>query len=250
MAGHSKWSKVKHIKGPLDQKRGQLFSKLAKEITVAARMGGGDPGGNPRLRSAILAARAQSMPNDNIDRAIKRGIGEGVDAANYEETVYEAYAPGGVALIIEAATDNKNRTAAELRLIFSKYHGNLASAGAVSYMFHRKGQILIPAATISEDRMLECAVEAGAEEMTTDEEHHIVITAADQLYAVAEALKNAGIQAESPKLTFIPDTHTAVTDEHTAAQVLKLIHALEDNDDVQNVHSNFDASEELLAKVG
>jgi YebC/PmpR family DNA-binding regulatory protein len=171
MAGHSKWSKVKHIKGPLDQKRGQLFSKLAKEITVAAKMGGGDPGGNPRLRSAILSARAQSMPNDNIERAIRRGTGEGGEAVNYEEMVYEAYAPGGVALIIEAATDNKNRTAAELRLILSK-------------------------------------------------------------------------------LTFVPETHVTVTDEQTAAQVLRLIHALEASDDVQNIHANFDAPEELLAKVG
>jgi YebC/PmpR family DNA-binding regulatory protein len=246
MAGHSKWSKVKHIKGPLDQKRGQLFSKLAKEITVAAKMGGGDPAGNPRLRSAILSARAQSMPNDNIGR----GTGEGGEAANYEEMVYEAYAPGGVALIIEAATDNKNRTAAELRLIFSKHHGTLASPGAVSYMFHRKGQILAPAQSVPENRLLECVIDAGGEELTSDEDFHVVTTAADRLYAVAEMLKNAGIQAESQKLTFVPETHVTVTDENAAAQVLRLIHALEEGDDVQNVHSNFDAPEELLAKVG
>jgi YebC/PmpR family DNA-binding regulatory protein len=250
MAGHSKWSKVKHIKGPLDQKRGQLFSKLAKEITVAAKMGGGDPGGNPRLRSAILSARAQSMPNDNIERAIRRGTGEGGEAVNYEEMVYEAYAPGGVALIIEAATDNKNRTAADLRLIFSKYHGTLASPGAVSYMFHRKGQILVPAQSVDESRLLECVIDAGGEELASDEEFHLVTTAADRLYAVAETLKNSGIQAESQKLTFVPETQVTVTDEHTAAQVLRLIHALEANDDVQNIHSNFDAPEELLAKAG
>jgi YebC/PmpR family DNA-binding regulatory protein len=250
MAGHSKWSKVKHIKGPLDQKRGQLFSKLAKEITVASKMGGGDPGGNPRLRSAILSARAQSMPNDNIERAIRRGTGEGVEAANYEELVYEAYAPGGVALIIEAATDNKNRTAADLRLIFSKYQGSLASPGAVSYMFHRKGQILIPVQSVPESRLLECVIDAGGEELTSDEEFHVVMTAADRLYAMAEALKSAGIHAESQKLTFVPEIHVSVTDERVAAQVLRLIQALEDNDDVQNVHSNFDAPKELLTKVG
>src|SRR5438132_310661 len=148
MAGHSKWSKVKRFKGAIDAKRGKLFSKLSKEITVAAKMGGGDPAGNPRLRSAILVARAQSMPSDNIERAIKRGTGEGSDGQHIEEVVYEGYAPGGVALIVEAATDNKNRTAQELRLIFSKNHGNLASSGSVSYMFHRRGQITIPRAAI------------------------------------------------------------------------------------------------------
>src|ERR1700744_3572551 len=174
MAGHSKWSKVQYIKGPLDQKRGQLFSKLAKEITVAAKMGGGDPSGNPRLRSAILAARAQSMPNDNIDRAIKRGTGVGTDVSDIEESVYEAYAPGGVALVVEVATDNRNRTAADLRLILTKNHGNLASPGAVSYMFHRKGRITVPAATIAEERLLELVIEAGDDELTQEDEHHVV----------------------------------------------------------------------------
>src|SRR5882762_1207876 len=160
MAGHSKWSKVKHIKGPLDQKRGQLFSKLAQEITVAARMGGGDPTGNVRLRSAILSARAQSMPNDNIDRAIKRGTGEGVEAQHFDEIVYEGYAPGGVAVIVEAATDNKNRTAAEIRRIFSKNDGNLAATGSVSYMFHKRGRFTVPRDSIDEERLFELALEA------------------------------------------------------------------------------------------
>ena len=248
MAGHSKWSKVKHIKGPLDRKRGQLFSKLAKEITVAAKMGGGDPSGNPRLRSAILAARAQSMPNDNIDRAIQRGTGEGPDASNIEESVYEAYAPGGVALILEVATENRNRTAADLRLILTKNHGNLASPGAVLYMFHRKGRVTVPATTIQEGRLFDLVIEAGGEELTQEDEHHVITTAPDQLYAVAEALKNAGVQADSQKLTFVPETQVTVTDPAIATQVVRLIEALEDSDDVQHVHTNFAPTEEALAQ--
>lgn len=249
MAGHSKWSKVKHIKGAADVKRGKLFSKLSKEITVAAKMGGGDASANPRLRSAILSARAQSMPNDNIDRAIKRGTGEGGSAQSFEELVYEGYAPGGVAVIVEVATDNKNRTAADLRLIFTKHHGNLASSGSVSYMFHRKGQITVPVASIAEDRLLEIVLDAGAEELNSDEGYFVITTAHDRLYAVAEALKVAGVAAESQKLTYIPETTVPVADENVAAQVIRLCEALEDNDDVQNVYSNFDVPEEVLAKL-
>ena len=161
MSGHSKWSKVKRFKGAIDAKRGKIFSKLSKEITIAAKAGGGDPAGNPRLRSAIQAARAQSMPNDNIERAIKRGTGEGRDGQQIDEIVYEGYAPGGVAIIVETATDNKNRTGAEIRRIFTQNNGNLASSGSVSYMFHRKGQITVPRSTIDEDRLLEIALEAG-----------------------------------------------------------------------------------------
>jgi YebC/PmpR family DNA-binding regulatory protein len=252
MAGHSKWSKVKRIKGAIDVKRGKLFSKLSKEITVAARMGGGDPSGNPRLRVAVLAARAQSMPNENIDRAIKRATGD-LDGANHiEEIVYEGYAPGGVALIVEAATDNKNRTAADLRLIFTKNHGNLASSGSVSYLFKRRGQILVHQDAVGvsgEDGLLEIILEAGAEELTADGEHFIIITAHDQLYTVADALKKAGIPAESQKLTYLPGTTVEVADEAIATQVLKLCDALEENDDVQNIHANFDFPEELLAKL-
>jgi YebC/PmpR family DNA-binding regulatory protein len=249
MAGHSKWSKVKRIKGALDVKRGQLFSKLSKEISVAARTGGGDPAMNPRLRSAIETARAQSMPNDNIERAIKRGTGEGVDAQQFEEIVYEGYAPGGVALIVEAATDNKNRTAAEIRRIFSKNNGNLAASGSVSYMFHKKGQITVPRAAIEEEKLFEIALEAGAEELTTEEEQYVILTAHDQLYAVAEALKQAGVTLDGQKFTFIPDTTVHVADEAAALQVLRLCESLEDDDDVQNVYSNLDISEELLAKL-
>ena len=249
MSGHSKWSKVKRAKGALDVKRGALFSKLAKEITIAAKLGGGDPGANVRLRSAILSARGQSMPNDNIERAIKRGTGEGEEATHYDEIVYEGYAPGGVAVIVEAATDNKNRTAAEVRRIFSKNDGNLGTSGSVSYMFHKKGQITVPRDSIDEERLFDLALEAGAEELTTDEEQYLVITSHDQLYAAAEALKHAGVTTSGQKFTFIPDTTVPVVDEATALQVLRLCESLEDDDDVQNVYSNLDIPEELLAKL-
>jgi YebC/PmpR family DNA-binding regulatory protein len=249
MAGHSKWSKVKRFKGAIDAKRGQIFSKLSKEITIAAKAGGGDPNSNPRLRSAIQAARAQSMPNDNIDRAIKRGTGEGQDAAHFDEIIYEGYAPGGVAVIVEAATDNKNRTAAEVRSIFTKNNGNLASSGSVSFMFHRKGKINVPRSSIDEERILELALESGAEELTTEEDQYLIITSHDQLYAVADALKKAGVTTDGQKFTFIPDTTIAVTDETVARQVLRLCDALEEDDDVQNVYSNLDIPDELLAKL-
>ena len=249
MAGHSKWSKVKRFKGAIDAKRGQIFSKLSKEITIAARTGGGDPDGNPRLRSAIQAARTQSMPNDNIERAIKRGTGEGNEGAHFEEIVYEGYGPGGVALIVEAATDNKNRTAAEIRSIFTKNEGNLAASGSVSYMFHKKGQISVPRTSIEEDRIFEIALEGGAEELTTEEDAYLIITSHDQLYAVAEALKQAGVTTDGQKFTFIPDTTVSVADETVARQVLRLCDALESDDDVQNVYSNLEIPDELLAKL-
>src|SRR5437868_12528400 len=249
MAGHSKWSKVKRFKGAIDVKRGQIFSKFSKEITIAAKIGGGDPNGNPRLRSAIQAARSQSMPNDNVDRAIKRGTGEGNDAAHFDEIVYEGYAPGGVAVIVEAATDNKNRTAAEIRSIFTKNSGNLASSGSVSYMFHKKGQISVPRSSIDENRIFDLAIDAGAEELTTDEDEYLIITSHDQLYAVAEALKQAGVTTDGQKFTFIPDTTIPVADETVARQVLRLCDALEDDDDVQNVYSNLEIPDELLAQL-
>jgi YebC/PmpR family DNA-binding regulatory protein len=249
MSGHSKWSKVKRFKGAIDAKRGKIFSKLSKEITIAAKAGGGDPNGNPRLRSAILAARAQSMPNDNIERAIKRGTGEGDEAQHFDEIVYEGYGPGGVAVIVEAATDNKNRTAAEIRSIFSKNNGNLASAGSVSYMFHKKGRITVPLSSVDEDRLLELTLEAGAEELTTEEDEYVITTSHDQLYAVVDALKNAGVTTDGQKFTFIPDTTIPVADETVARQVLRLCDALEDDDDVQNVYSNLEIPDELLARL-
>lgn len=246
MAGHNKWSKIKRLKGALDAKRGRLFSRLSKEITVAARLGGGNPDFNPRLRAAVQAARTQSMPNDNIDRAIKKAVGEpGVQAV--EEIVYECYAPGGVALMVEAATDNKNRTAADLRLILSKNHGNLGGSGSVSYMFHRKGQITVPLASVEEDRLLEIILDAGAEELQGDEEHHVITTPPDQLYAVADALKKAAVEPDSQKLTYVPENSVTVTNPEVAAQVLKLCEALDDCDDVLNVHANFDIPDTLLA---
>ena len=248
MAGHSKWSKVKRFKGALDAKRGKIFSRFSKEIMVAARMGGGDQNLNPRLRTAVLAARAQNMPNDTIERAIKKGTGE-IAGGIVEELMYEGYGPGGVAIIVEAATDNKNRTAADIRSTFAKNHGNLAASGAVSYMFRRKGQITVGRATVEEDKVLEIALEAGAEDLITDEDLYIVTTPHDHLYQVGEAMKNAGIHFESQKLTFVPNTTVAVVNDELASQVLRLCDALEDNDDVQSVHSNFDISDELLARL-
>ena len=249
MAGHSKWSKVKRFKGALDTKRAALFSKFAREITIAAKVGGGEPDSNARLRSAVVSARAQSMPNDAIERAIKRGTGEGAEAQHFDEMVYEGYAPGGVAVIVEAATDNKNRTAAEIRSIFSKNHGNLATSGSVSYMFHKKGRITVPRDSIVEERIFEVALEAGAEELTTEEEQYVITTSHDQLYAVAEALKNAGVTTDGQKFTFIPDTTVPVNDETVALQILRLCDSLEEDDDVQNVYSNLDIPDELLAKL-
>jgi YebC/PmpR family DNA-binding regulatory protein len=248
MAGHSKWSKVKRFKGALDAKRGKIFSRFSKEIMVAARMGGGDLNLNPRLRTAVLAARAQNMPNDTIDRAIKKGTGE-IAGGIVEELMYEGYAPGGVAIILDAATDNKNRTAADIRSIFSKNHGNLAASGAVSYLFRRKGQITLAKAEVEEDKLMEIALEAGAEDLFTDEDLYVVTTSHDHLYQVGEVMKNAGIHFESQKLTFLPTTTVALPNEELASQVLRLCDALEENDDVQNVYSNFDISDELLAKL-
>jgi YebC/PmpR family DNA-binding regulatory protein len=248
MAGHSKWSKVKRFKGALDAKRGRLFSKLSKEITVAAKLGGGQPSINPRLRAAIQAARTQSMPNENVERAIKRGTGE-LGAQSVEEIIYEGYAPGGVALLVEAATDNKNRTAADIRSIFSKNHGNLGGPGSVLFMFHRKGQITIPLSSTAENRLFEIAADAGADDLTSDGEHHIITTPPDQLYAVSEALKMASIEPDSQKLTYIPESSVAIEDPRTAVQVLKLCDALDDCDDVLSVHANFDIPDGILTEA-
>jgi YebC/PmpR family DNA-binding regulatory protein len=246
MAGHNKWSKVKRFKGALDAKRGKLFSRFSKEITVAAKLGGGNPSTNPRLRAAIQAARSQSKPNENIERAIKKGTGENESQA-VEKIVYEGYALGGVALIVETATDNRNRTA--MRSIFSKNHENLGGPGNVSFMFHRKGQITVPTVALGEDQLLEIILEAGAEKLTSDEEHHIITTPPDHLHAVAESLRKAGIEPDNQKLTYQPENSVAVTDENTAAQVLRLYDALDDCDDVLSVHANFDISDETLALV-
>jgi YebC/PmpR family DNA-binding regulatory protein len=248
MAGHNKWSKVKRFKGALDAKRGKIFSRFSKEILVASRVGGGDLDLNPRLRAAVLAARAQNMPNDTIERAIKKGTGE-IAGGLVEELVYEGYGPGGIAIIIETATDNKNRTAQDLRSIFSKNHGNLAASGAVSYMFRRKGQITVARSSVDEDKLLEIVLEAGADDLATDEDLYVITTPHDQLYHIGEAIKNAELHLDSQKLTFIPDTMISVTNADLGSQLLRLCDALEDNDDVQNVHSNFDISDELLTQL-
>jgi YebC/PmpR family DNA-binding regulatory protein len=248
MAGHSKWSKVKRFKGALDAKRGKMFSRYSKEIMVAARTGGGDLNLNPRLRTAVFAARSQNMPNDTIERAIKKGTGE-IDGGVLEELIYEGYGPGGAAIIVEAATDNKNRTAADIRSIFSKNHGHLAASGAVSYMFRRKGLITVSKGAVEEERLMDIALEAGAEDLTVDEESFVVMTPQDRLYQVGEALRIAGIAAESQKLTFLPGTMVTIDQEKLVSQVLRLCDALEENDDVQNVYSNFDFSDELLTKL-
>jgi YebC/PmpR family DNA-binding regulatory protein len=248
MAGHSKWSKVKRFKGALDAKRGKIFSRFSKEIMVAARTGGGDLNVNPRLRTAVAAARAQNMPNDTIERAIKKGTGE-IAGGVLEELIYEGYGPGGAAIIVEAATDNKNRTAADIRSIFSKNYGHLAASGAVSYLFRRKGLITISRDAVGEERLMEVALEAGAEDLAADEDLYVVTTPQDRLYQVGEAVRNAGIHAESQKLTFLPGTTVNIDQEGLASQVLRLCDALEENDDVQSVYSNFDISDELLTKL-
>jgi len=250
MAGHSRWAKVKHYKGTIDQRRGKLFSKLSKEITVAAKLSGGDPNFNPRLRQAIATARGESMPIDNIERAIKRGTGE-LEGAAYEEMIYEGYGPGGVAILLEAATDNKNRSAAEMRAVFTKYHGHLAGSGSVSWMFHRKGLITIKSPGISEDDVMLAALDAGAEDVRSHEDIIEIITPPDNtLDAVTKALEHTKIPIASAKLSYIPGNLTHVTDPQIAEQVLALLEALDDHDDVQVVHANLEMAPDLLAKSG
>lgn len=249
MAGHNKWSKVKRIKGAIDAKRGKLFSKLAKEIAVAAKLGGPDPDANIRLRSAITMARTQNMPNDNIERAIKRGCGDTGEAA-LEEVTYEGFAADGVALLIEAATDNRNRTAADVRLIFSKNGGHLGGSGSVAHLFARKGEVVVPEDASDPDRLLELVIEAEADEIVSESGHpHVVTTAPDRLAAVAEALREASVPVESQKLVFVPQSTVTVQDEAAAAQVMRLHDALDDNDDVLNVYSNFELPDGLLERL-
>ena len=237
MAGHNKWSKIKRLKAVLDLKRGKTFSRHAKEIAVAARLGGGDAAMNPRLRAAIHAARAENMPNDNIERAVKKGTGESGAGAAVEELVYEGYAPGGVALLIEAATDNKNRTAADLRAIFNDLGGNLASSGSTAYLFERLGSIEVPSPASEEDRLLEILIESGAGDCEFLEDRFHISTPPDRLSAVAGALRHAGYKPSAVKLTYEPKT-TAAIDHDTAARVEKVCDKLEELDDVLEVHAN------------
>ncbi len=245
MSGHSKWHSIKHKKGALDAKRGKLFTKFIKEITVAARTGGGDPDANARLRKAIADAKAGNMPNDTIDRAVRRGTGE-EEGVNYEEITYEGYGPGGVALLVESVTDNRNRTVAEIRHIFSKNGGNLAAAGAVAWMFEKKGYVVIPKSAKSEDELFELVTEAGAEDLRDDEDNFEVITAPGDFDVVVDAIKKAGVEPEVAEVEMVPKEYKKL-EGGDAKQMLKLMEALEDHDDVQKVSANFDISEADMA---
>lgn len=248
MSGHSKWANIKHRKGRADAARGKIFSKIAKEMTISARAGGGDPTGNITLRGLIAKAKGVNMPNDNIDRAIKKGTGELAGAA-LEECIYEAYAPGGVGVIVQALTDNKNRAAAEIRNVCTKSGASMAQQGAVSRMFQRKGQIYIATAGIDEDTLMNIVLEAGAEDMIRDGDQFEVLTAFTDYAAVAEALSKAGIATASSELTMLPDMPVEVKDKDKAQQLMRLIEALEELDDVQNVYGAFEIEETILSAM-
>jgi len=250
MSGHSKWSTIKRKKGAIDAKRGQAFTRLIKELTIAARMGGSNPEANPRLRTAVAAAKAENMPKDNIDRAIKKGAGE-LEGMTYEEITYEGYGPGGTAVMVEVMTDNKNRSAADIRHIFSKNGGTLGETNCVGYMFDKRGAIVYEKKSVDEDQLMEAALEAGAEDVIADDTTLTVYTTPKEYYAVKEALdddeKVAGyISAE---ISMIPQTTVQLSGK-AAEQVLRMMDALDDNDDVQNAYSNFDISDEEMEKLG
>lgn len=244
MSGHNKWASIKHKKGANDAKRGKIFTKLIKEITVAARMGGGDPNGNPRLRAAILAARAENMPKDNIDRGIKKGTGE-LEGVNYEESLYEGYGPGGAAVLVESLSDNKNRSVAEIRHIFSKNGGSLGTSGCVAWMFKKKGYIAIERRAVDEEKLMEKALEAGAEDVREDETTFEVITAPEEFDAVKAAIDELKVPYISSEITMLPQNTTSLAGKE-ADQMVRLMDMLEDNDDVQKVYTNADIPEELV----
>jgi len=245
MSGHSKWATIKRKKAATDQKRGNLFTKLVKEITIAAKMGGADPAGNPRLRLAIDTARANSMPMDNIQRAIKKGTGE-LDGVSYEEITYEGYGPGGIALIIETATDNRNRTVADIRHLMSRNGGSLGESGSVAWMFKRKGSIDVLRSAMSEDDLMELLLDAGLEELESDDEQFFtVLTDVKDMESAKKALEDSGIPFENAKMDLLPDNYVEL-DVEDARKALKLIDALENSDDVQAVYSNMDISESVM----
>ncbi len=248
LSGHSKWSSIKHKKGAADAKRGQLFSKLSRAIIVAAREGGPDPDANATLAAAIQKARDNSMPKDNIERAIARGSGAGADADAYETVTYEGYGPGGVAVLVEAVTDNRNRTAADVRYIFGKNDGNLGGSGAVAWLFERKGVILVPS-TEDEDEVMLAAADAGADDVQLEGSSYEVTTPPDELASVRSALEATGIEVDSAELTMLPRTTVDIEDEAAARKLLRLMDALEENDDVQDVYANFDIPEGILEAV-
>ncbi|MGE5175753.1 MAG: YebC/PmpR family DNA-binding transcriptional regulator [Hyphomicrobiales bacterium] len=248
MSGHSKWATIKRKKASIDAKRGKIFTKYIKEIIVAARAGGGDPDANPRLRTAVLGAKSVNMPADNIERAIKKGTGE-LEGVNYEEVTYEGYGPGGIAILMDSLTDNRNRTTGEIRHILTKNGGRMAEAGAVQWMFHAKGQIIVPRAAVEEDTLLELVLDAGAEDVGMDDpEQYEITTPLAQFEAVKTALADKGITATSAELAKVPQSVISLS-ERDAEQALKLMEALEDHDDVQRVSSNLDISEEVLSKL-
>ena len=247
MAGHSKWAGIKHKKAMVDSRRGKLFTKLARAITVAAKEGGGDPDGNPRLALAIAKAREASMPKDNIERAIAKGTGEGADAEALEAVLYEGYGPGGVAILVEALTDNRNRTGSEMRHIFTKNGGNLGEPGSVAYLFDKKGVVVVDAERYGEDD-LEPAIDAGAEDISIDDDVFEILCEPSDLQAVRAALDAAGIEVQSAEVAQVPKT-TVSLDEDGATKLFRLVEALEDSDDVDNVQGNFDVDAEILERV-
>ena len=247
MSGHSKWSTIKHKKAAKDARRGKLFTKLIKEITVAARTGGGDINANPRLRTAVLTARANSMPGENIDRAIKKGTGE-LEGVNYEEIQYEGYGPGGAAILAQVLTDNKNRTVSEIRRLFTKHGGNLGETGCVSWMFAKKGLITVEKGSVEEERLMDLVLEAGAEDVRDEDEIFEVVTRPEDFEKVKETLDRQKIAVASAQITMEPK-NTVDIDERHAEQILKLTEELEDHDDVQSVSANFNIPEELMQKV-
>jgi YebC/PmpR family DNA-binding regulatory protein len=242
MSGHSKWSKVKHFKGAIDAKRGRIFSKLAKEITIAAKLGGGDPDMNPRLRMALLKSRAANMPSDNIERAIKKGVG-GEDTRTYEDLTYEVYGPHGVAMLVELSTDNRNRTASEIRSLLTKHAGTIATAGAVARLFQRKGQLIISRDQANEDQLMELAMEAGAEDFKADEHGYEIITDPTHFEAVHTQIEAKGIKCDAAQVTFLPAMPVNL-EVSAVAPVNKLIEALEEHEDVKEVHTNAEFPEE------
>ena len=247
MSGHSKWHSIKHKKGALDAKRGRMFTKLIKEITIAARIGGGDAEGNPRLRKAIQDAKAVNMPADNIKRAMQKGTGE-LEGGQIEEIMYEGYGPGGVAMLVEVVTDNRNRTVSEIRHVFSKNGGNMGESGSVSWMFHKKGYIGIDKSKADEDTLMTLAIDAGADDFQSDESGYEIYTSPEAFEGVLNAIKGKGIETLSAEVSMIPQTQVRVEGK-TAQQVLKLMEALDEHDDVQHVYANFDIEESELAEA-
>jgi YebC/PmpR family DNA-binding regulatory protein len=247
MSGHSKWANIKHRKAAVDAKRGKVFTKLIRELTVAAKHGGGEPESNPRLRTAIAAAKNQNMANDTIDRAIKRGTGE-MGGEEYHELSYEGYGPGGSAVLVKTLTDNKNRTVSDIRRIFTKFGGSLGESGCVSWMFHMKGRIAFEKSKVDEDKVFEIALDAGADDVTTEESELVVITPPESFEAVKSAIQGAGLGYENAEVTMIPQNSIKI-EGREAENMIRLMEALEDSDDVQNVYSNFDVSEDLMLSL-